>query len=721
MRPITKHMLGTVFQMALFGLWSWSCSHSEGVSHTYPSLEGEELREQRFGISISDGYANLERLGDTVIEKWFRSQDSLSEAYFRENSFTKHYLDHFKELETGDTPEIQFLRRSEDGSYFYVEYHASKGSSKVFFRRTMDSDPVLLFDAVDYGEGDREINYLNPSYDAKRLAIGLHKGDDFGSEIVVLDVGSKTLLKDRIVHINPDFGGVEWLPDGSGVLYLYFPVVDQGMDGYKKNSYTVLHLWGKKPFPVFGGGVGPDMPQDHYPKVKVRSSRDRYVIGYKASSNNFYDAYVTDIGSLLSGNPDWRPFFSEGDKVFYNDGEVRGEDFIYLQATPEGNRICQVSVQNPDFGHPRVLATGSVDDPITKFEVTRDHIYFIREKYGVEVTLFQLVGSRDLHRLEPPFVPGWASFYGESVVHNDLGIRMDGWTSPTRRYTLTRNGAFSALPFEAVSVLPSLGNLVSEQVMVPSHDGEEVPLSLVYSKDLKRDGNHPVFLYVYGAYGDSMSPFFFPMFLDWAGQGGILAFPHVRGGGEKGPVWHEQGMKALKYNSWRDLIACTEYLIDNQWTRKGKISLYTVSAGGITAGMAVNERPELYSSLIAEFPRMDPYGLEASSTASSTSYLEYGSVRDSTELRGLLAMDPYLNLAAQKDYPATLLFTSSQDDRIPLWDNGKYIARLQSFEKSRGPILMDIDYDTGHADQAGHDESIVLHAKIFGFALAHMK
>ena len=228
-------------------------------------------------------------------------------------------------------------------------------------------------------------------------------------------------------------------------------------------------------------------------------------------------------------------------------------------------------------------------------------------------------------------------------------------------------------------------------------------------------------MYVYGAYGESMSPFFSPTYLDWVKQGGILAFPHVRGGGEKGEEWHIQGMKTLKYNSWKDLIACTKSLIKMGYTRKGLVSLYTNSAGGITAGMAVNECPELYSSFIAEVPRFHPFGLESSTMSSSTSYIEYGTVKDSLECRGLVRMDPYLNLSANKYYPATLIMPSNSDDRIPLWDSGKYIAKLQKYNKAKTPILMDIDYDSGHENALSYDASIDLNARIFSFAKANMR
>ena len=215
-----------------------------------------------------------------------------------------------------------------------------------------------------------------------------------------------------------------------------------------------------------------------------------------------------------------------------------------------------------------------------------------------------------------------------------------------------------------------------------------------------------------------MSPFFSPIYLDWIAQGGVLVFPHVRGGGEKGETWHTQGMKTLKHNSWKDLIASTKALIDLKITEKGRIARYTESAGGITAGMAVNERPDLFTSFIAKVPRLHPLGLERATT-SSTSYLEYGSIRDSLEFTGLLKMDPYLNLNSKAIYPATLILPSYDDDRIPLWDNGKYMAALQKNNIGNSPTLLDIDYDYGH-DNA-YNDYVMGYSRIFSFAKAHMQ
>lgn len=702
-------------------LWFSSCQWSTGDTElSYPKWNPQTKTVRHFGTEVEDPYANLMDGKDSTAHVWYQAQEDLAEDYFANNASTLSYLERFSELEDREGHYVSQLKQSENGWYFFLKSGDDGNGQRVYLQRSDQEDPTSLYDTNEIGE----VTYLEPSYDGRYLAMGVPEEGCFASTIHFLEVSSEKLLPDKITNSNPDFGGIEWLPDSSGFVYLHFPVVDKGQDGYKKNSFSALYRIGHKskvPHQVFGKGVGLDIPSDHYPKVKLGSSLDTYVIGYKASSSNFYDAYITDIEDLLSGRTQWRDLFGAEAQIFYNQGELRGNTFIYRQATSYGNRLCQVDLKNPDFGNPKVLAEGSRENPITKFEVTQDNIYFLREHCGVSISLFQLMDNKEINELQLPFAAGHANFFGESVALDHLGITLDGWTSDTKRYRIGDDGGVQRLHLDRPIAYPEFEGLVASQVLVPSYDGTEVPLSLIHPKELVLDGTHEVFVYVYGAYGDSMSPFFFPMFLDWAAQGGVLAFPHVRGGGEKGPDWHRQGQKALKHNSWKDLLACMDYLVEADYTQKGLIALYTNSAGGITAGMAVNERPELFSSLIAEFPRLHPYGLEASQTASSTSYMEYGSVRDSTEFHGLLRMDPYLNLNSDKEYPATLILTSYNDDRIPLWDNGKYVARRQASKSASAPILMDVDFESGHERLSGYDASIVLHSKIFGFAKTHMQ
>jgi prolyl oligopeptidase len=690
----------------------------------YPEIPPTPEVQDYFGTTVIDSYHNLTDLEDSLVQNWFKAQDSLAEVYFLNNDLTNQFKTRFHELEGRTSGDIRMIRTDEKGNYYYLRYDEVKDTDVLFYREKEGNLETELFDPSSNTNENQNISYLEPSFDGTKIAIGFDPQEEFTSTILIYDVINKKFLKDQITHINPDFGEIEWLPDSSGVIYLYFPVVEKSDPKYKKHSFSVIHYLGDNPekrTPIFGWNKTLEIASDYYPKVKIGSSLDSYIVGYAAKSGIFYDSFIAKVTDVKLGKPKWKPFFKASDKIYYNQGEIREQYFIYRRATPEGNELCQVEISDPNFDTPLILAIGSRDSPITQFEVTKNHIYFVREKFGVEISIFEIDGQQNITQLNPPFVPGYASFFGESVAHDNIGIGMDGWTSNYIRYCINDEGDFTNEGILESPQFPEFENLVSEQIMINSHDGVSVPLSLIYRKDMKLDSNNEVFIYVYGAYGESMSPFFSPTYLDWVKQGGILAFPHVRGGGEKGENWHTQGMKELKYNSWKDLIACTEALINKGYTRKGLISLYTNSAGGITAGMAVNERPELYTSFIAEVPRMHPFGLESATTASSTSYIEYGTIKDSLECLGLIQMDPYINLKQNKYYPATLVMPSNSDDRIPLWDSGKYIAKLQKYNLAETPIIMDIDYKSGHENSPNYDAAIDINARIFSFAKSNMR
>lgn len=694
------------------------------LSYKYPAIEEITNTNSFFGEVVMDPFYNLQDLDNLRVQEWYKAQDSIADTYFSNNHYFNDYLERFTEFQNNQKDRISMIRVNELGNYFYLKYDDTSKVDKLYYKQNLSASEIELFDPSVLGEGIDYITYLKPSFDGEKIAIGFKLNEeDFDSQVVILDVRGRKILEDKITNINPDFGGIEWLPDSSGFIYLYFPVVDRNQPGYKKDSYSVIHFLGDDTTDrkmIFGKNVTIPISENFYPKVKINSSLDKYIIGYAATSSDYYDAYITTLSEILNTNPTWKPFYKEEQKVFFTNGIIKNEDFIYRQGTTEGNRISRVKITNPDFNNPDVLAEGTKEDPITHFEVSKDEIYFSRSKYGVEVSVFKIGNNSKIKKLDTPFKAGYISFFGASIAGNYIGAELDGWTSDYTRYIITADGVLKEEGLNNQVDYPGFEKLVSQQIMIVSHDGTEVPLSLVYNKEVEIDGERPVFIYVYGAYGESLSPFFFPIFLDWAMQGGILAFPHVRGGGEKGKDWHIQGMKNLKHNSWKDLIACTEGLINLGYTRKGLISLYTASAGGITAGMAVNERPDLYSSFIADVPRLHPLGLEASSSASSTSYLEYGTVKDSLEFFGLLNMDPYLNIKPNKHYPATLIMPGYNDDRIPLWDSGKYIAKLQKSNIGRGPILMDIDYVSGHGTLNGYDETVKLYSKIFSFARNHI-
>ena len=270
-------------------------------------------------------------------------------------------------------------------------------------------------------------------------------------------------------------------------------------------------------------------------------------------------------------------------------------------------------------------------------------------------------------------------------------------------------------PFNRSPSYPSLSDLVVEEVEAKSHDGAMVPLSIIYNKQFRKDGNNIAYLVGYGSYASSMPPSFEMTRLPLLNRGVVLAIAHVRGGGEKGYAWHMGGYKATKPNTWKDFIACAEYLVQNGFTSPKHIIGEGMSAGGILIGRAMTERPDLFAVAINNVPVSNPLRGEFRPNGEMDSK-EFGTLKDSVETVGLIEMDTYLHIESNKQYPAVLAVTGINDTRVPFWQPGKLVAKMQMEASHQKPVLLLVNYDSGHRS----DEKAVQfrnYANIYAFAL----
>ncbi len=212
----------------------------------------------------------------------------------------------------------------------------------------------------------------------------------------------------------------------------------------------------------------------------------------------------------------------------------------------------------------------------------------------------------------------------------------------------------------------------------------------------------------------SMLPYFNVLYLPLLNKGVIIAITHPRGGGEKGYNWHMGGFKASKPNTWKDFIACGEYLIQNSYTSAKHLIGDGTSAGGILIGRAITERPDLFAAAINNVPVSNPLRGENRPNGILDAK-EFGTVKDSVEALGLIEMDAFLHVKNDVKYPAVLAVAGINDTRVPVWQPAKFIAALQITNSDR-PVLLLINYDSGH----GSEEKLVIfknYANQFAFAL----
>jgi len=245
-------------------------------------------------------------------------------------------------------------------------------------------------------------------------------------------------------------------------------------------------------------------------------------------------------------------------------------------------------------------------------------------------------------------------------------------------------------------------NYITERLYARAADGAEVPLSIVYRKGLKRDGQNPLLLYGYGAYGFSMDAAFSSPRLSLLDRGFVYAIAHVRGGQELGRRWYEEGRLLQKSNTFTDFIACAEFLVREKFTRPEKLFAMGRSAGGLLMGAVANMRPDLFKGIVAEVPFVDAITtmLDPSIPLTTGEYDEWGDPGHKEYYDYMLSYSPYDNVEA-KAYPHLLITGGLHDSQVQYWEPAKWVAKLRALKTDNNRLLLKTNMDAGHGGKTG--------------------
>ena len=242
----------------------------------------------------------------------------------------------------------------------------------------------------------------------------------------------------------------------------------------------------------------------------------------------------------------------------------------------------------------------------------------------------------------------------------------------------------------------------TERLEAPAADGVRVPISLVYRRELKRDGGNPLLLYGYGSYGASIDAAFSPTRLSLIDRGFVFAIAHVRGGQELGRVWYEDGKLLAKKNTFTDFIACAEHLVAQGYTRRERLFAMGGSAGGLLMGAVLNLAPDLFHGVVAAVPFVDPVTtmLDASIPLTTSEYDEWGDPNRKEYYDYMLSYSPYDNVAA-RDYPHLLVTTGLHDSQVQYWEPAKWVAKLRAHKTDSNRLLLKTNMEAGHGGASG--------------------
>lgn len=259
---------------------------------------------------------------------------------------------------------------------------------------------------------------------------------------------------------------------------------------------------------------------------------------------------------------------------------------------------------------------------------------------------------------------------------------------------------------------------ISEFLWAPARDGERIPVSVVYRKDVARDGSAPLFLYAYGAYGHCIDPAFSSARLSLLDRGFIYAIAHVRGGQELGRRWYDAGRLLHKRNTFNDFIDATDFLIAQRYAAQGRVYASGGSAGGLLVGAVMNMAPEKYGGVVANVPFVDIVTtmLDESIPLTTLEYDEWGNPNEPQFYEYMLAYSPYDNLRRQA-YPPVLVTTGLWDSQVQYYEPAKWIARLRELRTDNNPAIMHINLEAGHGGQSGRFERLREVAREYGFMI----
>ena len=590
------------------------------------------------------------------------------------------------------------------GRWFYLKSRPGDPVPRLFVRTGFHGAERLLLNPDTFAAPSTHasLDYFTPSWDGTKVAYGISAG---GSENSILRIRNVVTGRDESETIDrAEYGGITWTLDNKAFYFVRLQKTTPGM-GYGakyENSATFLHRIGTPPdtdTTVLGAGLNPNVPllPSDVPTVQVTPASPYAFAVIQHGTKHDWTIYSAPAARLDGPRTPWVKLCGETDGVTAFDAHGAT---AYLLTHKNASRfeVVAMSLAKPDFAHARVVVPAS-SAVLSGLGAASDALYVTQSAAGLgQIKRVPFDGGL-ASTLPQPF-PGAISAYYFNVSPLRPGVvyRQTGWTHASVWLSYdpqTRRVSDTGLK-PPLSI--SFADIRTSEVFAAGLDGTPIPLSILYKQGLKLDGTHPTILAAYGAYGYSpYEPYLDPTWRVWLDRGGVLAFAHVRGGGEYGEDWHKAGQKLTKHNTWEDFIACGQYLVDHKYTSPAHLAAEGASAGGITIGRALTARPDLWGAMVGHAGAFNQLRAELSPNG-PPNIPEFGSFTDSDGFKGLYAMDAYSHVKAGVRYPAVLLTTGINDPRVSPWEPAKMAARLQAATSSGRPVLLRVDYDAGHGN-----------------------
>jgi len=673
----------------------------------YPETKTVDTIDTYFGAEVKDPYRWLEDDRSEETEAWVKSQNQTTYNYLDNIPFRNELKERLSSLWDYEKVGAPFT----EGDYIYYSKNDGLQNQNVYYRKKGEGEAEVFLDPNTFSEdGTISLGGLSFSKDGNTLAYSISEGGSDWRKILVMNAETKEVIEDTLIDVK--FTQISWYKN-EGFYYSSYDKPKGSELSAKTDQHKVYyHKLGtsQKDDAIIFGGIPEEKHRYIYGTV---TEDDKYLVITPRVSTSGNKLYIKDLSDPDSKLVTILDHTDSDTYIIENEGSKL---FLVTNLNAPNKKIVSVDASNPTPENwiDLIPETKHVLSPSTS-----GGYFFTEYMVNAISKVFQYdYNGKLIREIKLPGV-GNANGFGAKKEEKTDYFSFTNYNTPSSIYKLNIETGMSELYWKP-SIEFNSDEYESNQVFYKSKDGTRVPMIITHKKGLKLNGKNPSILYGYGGFNISLTPSFSITNAVWMEQGGILAVPNIRGGGEYGKIWHDAGTQMKKQNVFDDFIAAGEYLIENNYTSSDYLAIRGGSNGGLLVGAVMTQRPDLAKVALPAVGVLDMLRYHAFTAGAGWAY-DYGTAEQSKDMfEYLKAYSPVHNVKEGVHYPATLITTGDHDDRVVPAHSFKFAAELQSKQTGTNPTLIRIETDAGHGAGTPVSKTIEQYADIFGFTLYNM-
>lgn len=676
----------------------------------YPfAKKDSSVKDIYFGTTVADPYRWLENDTSAETIAWVKEENKVTDAYLSSIPFLSSIQSRLKELWNYDKYSAPF----KEGDYNYYSKKTGLQNQAVIYRQKEGQKaPEVFLDPNTFSSnGTTSLAGMNFSADGSFCGYQISEGGSDWRKLIVLNAITKEQIGDTLTDIK--FSSVAWKKN-EGFYYSSYDKPKEGsqLAGKTDRHKLYYHRLGQPQSDdqlVFGGDITPR----RYIGASI-SENEKWLFIFAANSTYGNEMYVQD---LTKPNAPIIPVVKDmASSVNLFDAD---DQYFYIQTdkgAPNG-KVVKAPLNQPQPEHWIDLIPEQKE--VLSVNTGGGNIFCSYLKDAITKVLQYDMKGNKIREVE---LPGLGTAYGFSGKRKEKTIfySFSSYTTPSTIYKMDIASGKTDV-YKKPTLQFNTEDYESKQVFYPSKDGTKIPMMLTYKKGIKLDGNNPTLLYGYGGFSASITPYFSTSDIILLENGGIYAVANLRGGGEYGETWHNQGIKTKKQNVFDDFIYAAKYLTDNKYTSKEKLAIQGESNGGLLVGATITQQPDICQVAFPFVGVMDMLRYHKFTAGAGWAY-DYGTSEDSKEMFDYLkGYSPVHNIKEGTNYPATLIMTADHDDRVVPAHSFKFAATLQEKHKGDNPVLISIETKAGHGAGMSTEQTIKAESNKWAFMFYNCK